>query len=143
MRTTRRFASLTLSLAIGCAGSGQPSPDPRSADASASAGATRYNSLVITQAELDESSIGDVDALTLIKQLRPHFLTYRGLASTSDPSAGNVQVSVNNGGLSGIEVLSSMRKSEIGEIRYLSAASAAQRFGSQSKAGPVILLRRR
>ena len=143
MSATRFLAGAVPLFIIGCAGGGQPSSDPRPADASTSAVATRYNSLVITEAELDESAIGDVDALTLIKQLRPSFLSYRGLASTSDPSAGGVQVSVNNGGLSGIEVLSSMRKGEIAEIRYLSSSAAAQRFGTQAKAGPVILLRRR
>ncbi|MCY7377834.1 MAG: hypothetical protein LH467_00660 [Gemmatimonadaceae bacterium] len=97
----------------------------------------------MTRAELDASPLGDVDALTIIKQLRPRYLSYRGAASTSDPRGGGIQVSINQGRLTGTEVLTSIRKDEIDEIRYLNAAAAAQRFGSLSKAGPVILLRRR
>lgn len=143
MRSMRFCASPALLLCLGCAGSGHPSTDARPVETSSAAESARVSSEVVTRAELDASPLGDVDALTIIKQLRPRYLSYRGLASTSDPRGGGIQVSINQGRLTGTEVLTSIRKDEIDEIRYLNAAAAAQRFGSLSRAGPVILLRRR
>lgn len=143
MLSMRVSAGPALLFCLGCAGSSTPSIDVRPAEASTVAGSPQVNSEVVTRAELDASSLGDVDALTIIKQLRPRYLSYRGPASTSDPRGGGIQVSINQGRLTGTEVLTSIRKDEIDEIRYLNAAAAAQRFGSLAKAGPVILLRRR
>jgi hypothetical protein len=129
---------------VSCGGSNQPSSAPTPAGAPAStSSSSRYDPDVITRAELDESSLGDVDALTIIKQLRPRFLAFRGSASASDQTGGSVQVAVDNARLNSREVLSTIRGSEILEIRYLSAAAAAQRYGSLSKAGPVIQVRRK
>ena len=132
-------------LLISCGGSNPPEPAPTPADASAStSSSTRYDPDVITRAELDHASLGDVDAMAIIKQLRPRFLSFRGNVSGSDQTgAGTVQVTIDNGRLISRDALSTIRASEILEIRYLSAAAAAQRFGSLSKAGPVIQVRRR
>jgi hypothetical protein len=133
------------SLSTSCGGGSQPSPEPTPAGAPASVSASpRYDPDVITLAELEQSSLGDVDALAIIKQLRPQFMAFRGNVSGSDPSgAGTVHVMIDNGRLSGPDVLSTIRRNEILEIRYLNASTAAQRFGSVSRAGPVILIRRR
>lgn len=132
-------------LVVGCAGSNQPSTEPMPAGGPAAASSSpRRDPDVITQSELEQSSLGDIDALTAVKRLRPQFLSFRGNVSTSDQSgAGTVQVLIDTGRLNSLDVLSSIRTSEIQEIRYLSAAAAAQRFGSLSKAGPVILVRRK
>ena len=144
MSPTRFYASIAVLLLIGCAGGSQPSPDATPVDASTPASvAPRFNPEVVTQAELEQALLGDVDALTVIKRLRPQFLSFRGTASTSNPSGGSVQVSIDNGQLRSADVLTSIRQSEIREIRYLNAAAAAQRFGSLSRAGPVILVQRR
>ncbi len=133
------------SLQTSCGGGNPPSSEPTPAGATASVSAsTRYDPDVITLAELEQSSLGDVDALAIIKQLRPQYMAFRGNVSGSDQTgAGTVHVMIDNGRLSGPDVLSTIRRSEILEIRYLNASSAAQRFGSVSKAGPVILIRRR
>ena len=139
-----RVLLVGLPVIVACASGKVPTPDPLPSDVPArTVAGARYDADLITEEELDESPLGDVDALTIIKQLRPRFLSYRGLASASDGSGGRVQVMVDNGRLTSLEILSSIRRSEIHEIRYLGAAAAAQRFGSLSKAGPVILLRRR
>ena len=143
MLSKRFVTSSALLIGVGCAGGGHPSADSRPAGTPTAAEAARASSDVLTRAELDASPLGDVDALTVIKQLRPRYLSYRGLASTSDPRGGSVQVSINQGRLSGTEVLTSIRKDEIDEIRFLNAAAAAQRFGSLAKTGPVIQIRRR
>lgn len=133
-----------LALLVACASGGSPRAETTPEDPSArQAAVPRYDADVITEEELERSTLGDVDALTIIKQLRPSFLAYRGLASASDGTGGSVQVMVDTGRLTGVEVLTSIRRSEIHEIRFLGAAAAAQRFGSLSKAGPVILVRRR
>jgi hypothetical protein len=141
-----RFVSCSLALfAIACAGGSQSSssPEPSSAATSSSA-AARTNPDVITQAEIDGAVLGEADGLTIVKQLRPRFLAFRGNVSGSDQTGGgSLQVTVDGGRLSGGEVLSALHGREIQEIRYLSAAAAAQRFGSLSKAGPVIMVRRR
>jgi hypothetical protein len=130
---------------VSCGGSNPPESAPTPAGASAStASSTRYDPDVITRAELDQASLGDVDAMAIVKQLRPRFLAFRGNVSGSDQTgAGTVQVRIDNGRLGSPDLLSTIRASEIQEMRYLSAAAAAQRYGSVSKAGPVIEVRRR
>lgn len=105
--------------------------------------ATRADPYVLSEDELGESSVGDIDALAVIKRLRPAFLVTRGRASASNASAGSVHVSVDGGPLRGTDALTSIRATEIGEIRYLSTTAAAQRYGSLAGAGPVILIRRK
>jgi hypothetical protein len=149
MSLTRRFIHGALCtfapLLVSCGGANQPSPEPAPAGAPASASSSpRYDPDVITRAEVDEASLGDVDALSIIKQLRPRFLAFRGNVSRNDQTgAGTVQVMIDNGRLGSLDVLSTIRGSEILDIRYLGATAAAQRFGSLSKAGPVILVRRK
>ena len=139
-----RALLVALPLIAACASGNAPGPEPSPVDVPArTSAAPRYDADLITEDELEASSLGDVDALTIIKQLRPRFLSYRGLASASDGSGGRVQVMVDNARLTGPDILTSIRRSEIHEIRFLGAAAAAQRFGSLSKAGPVILVRRR
>ena len=140
-----RFVSCSLTLfVIACAGGSQSSSSPEPASATMSSAPARANADVITQGEIDGAALGEADGLTIVKQLRPRFLAFRGNVSVSDQTgAGTLQVMVDGGRLSGGEVLSTLRGREIQEIRYLGAAAAAQRFGSLSKAGPVILVRRR
>ena len=131
-------------LALGCGGANQPSAGPAPVGAEASSSASRTDPDVITRDDIDRASLGESDALTVVKQLRPRFLAFRGNVSGSDQSGGGkVQVVIDNGRLSGTDLLTTLRGNEIQEIRYLGAAAAAQRFGAIAKAGPVILVRRK
>ena len=138
------WCSLAL-LTAACAGGNQPSSSPEPAAATTSSAASpRLDPELITAAEIDAGSLGEVDGLTIVKQLRPRFLAFRGNVSGSDQTGGGtLQVVIDNGRISGRDVLTTLRGREIQEMRYLSAAAAAQRFGSISKAGPVLLVRRR
>jgi hypothetical protein len=51
-----------------------------------------------------------------------------------------VRVSINGGSLGPLTDLERVRTANIKEIRYLTATDAAQRFGTSSQAGPVILV---
>lgn len=55
--------------------------------------------------------------------------------------AGGIAVSVDNGPLTGLDVLRSMRASEVRVLKYLSPSEAGQRFGTQAGNGAVILVK--
>ncbi|MEO8337779.1 MAG: hypothetical protein ABI664_22575 [bacterium] len=137
----RTIALVAIALAASaCATQGAPSPDAASPTGAA---AQKHNPDVITHAEIDDPSIGDLDALSIIKRLRPAFLATRGGASSvSSPSKG-IQVTIGGGPLQNISTLTSIRASEMIEIRYLNAAAAAQAYGSAAGAAGVIVIKRK
>lgn len=126
---------------VACAGGAAPGPATSSPEPSASRARSRSD--LITREEMEDPALTGADALTVIRRLRPQFLMTRGPSSANTPDAGSVHVSVNNGPLLALDVLTTLRIEEIAEIRYLDAVSATQRFGSVSKAGAVIMIRRR
>lgn len=141
MMTTRISILIPLLAALACTPNAVPAPG----DAASAAQAPRGpgDPELITMTELTDPSIGDIDALSAVRRLRPKFLTYRGNPSSTTPGAGVVQVSVDGGRLQPVESLTALRTTEIVEMRFLNASAAAQRFGTLARAGPVILVRRR
>ena len=80
------------------------------------------------------------DALEAVRRLRPRFLMSRGTVSIRDRTAGSVHASIDWGPLMTVDYLKRIRVSEISEIRYLNSRDAAQRFGTSSETGGVIVV---
>ncbi len=100
---------------------------------------SQRNRDLITQDDVS----GDLRAesvLELIRTLRPHFLNDRGTAALSDPEAGRVHASIDEGRIVPIGELNGMHANEVIEIRYLNASQALQKFGTAARQGPVILV---
>lgn len=111
----------------------------------ARAPSTRNRDL-ITQADLSaDPALRSQTVMEVVRTLRPHFLNDHGTntlgaAQGSDPEAGKVHVSVDNGRIVPLSELSSMHTNEVIEIRYLNAGQAMQKFGSAARQGPVIVV---
>lgn len=107
--------------------------------------ATRNRDL-ISQEELSaDPAMRAQSVLDVVRALRPHFLNDHGTSSLgaggmSDPEAGKVHVSIDNGRIVGLSELRSMHANEVLEIRYLNSGQAMQKFGSTARQGPVILV---
>ncbi len=143
MPNIRPIALVAIVLAaVACATQGAP-PSDGTAPSSAAA-APRTSPEVITHAELSDPTIGDLDALSIIKRLRPAFLATRGGAgaSANSPVAG-MHVTIGGGPLQPMSALTSIRASEMLEIRYLNATAAAQAYGSAAGAAAVIIIKRK
>jgi hypothetical protein len=128
-------------MASACASHGsQASSDPLPAGVAT----TPRTPDVISHAELSDPSIGDLDALSIIKRLRPSFLATRGGAGISvNSSATGIHVIVDGGPLLPLATLTTIRANEMFEIRYLNAPAAAQAYGSAAAAAAVILIKRK
>jgi len=98
---------------------------------------------VISASELAGLSVSSGDALEAVRRLRPRFLATRGAGSVRIAGAGTVHISIDGGPLLSLNVLSRMRPAELSEIRHLSASEAAQRFGTASGSGAVLLVKTR
>lgn len=101
---------------------------------------------LITQQDLAaDPSLRALSVLEVIRALRPHFLNDHGTntiqgAGLSDPEAGKVHVSMDNGRIVPLSELSATHAGQVLEIRYLNAAQAMQKFGTAARQGPVILV---
>jgi hypothetical protein len=115
----------------------------QSSQSESSATGTSRSSDVITAAELDDPSVTSGNLLQAIQRLRPRFLMTRGAVSGVNASAGSVHVSVDGGPLLTTDALNRLQPSQVREVRYLSAADAAQRFGTAAGSGGVIVVRSR
>lgn len=136
MRFPRYGVALALALiTVGCASSPGNDNESRSIEPKA-----RKNPNVITRDELLDPAITSRDALTAIRHLRPNFFSYRGPTSTSDPTAGNTQISQDYGPLRPLSDLASMNTFTFVEVRYLNAEAATGRFGLNANGGAVIVL---
>ena len=134
---TKQFGIAALCvLAAACSGNPAPAVDPN-----AGRGTTARRTDVITAEELADPTVSSGDALEAVRRLRPGFLMSRGASSIRDPSAGSVHVSIDGGSLGTLDNLSRLRPNQIAEIRYLSAADAAQRFGTSAGSGGVIVVK--
>ena len=133
MKRTRLIlpATLTLALALATAGC---------ASGGAGAGAatpSRTSRSAITREEMGERQ--SLDVYTVVEQLRPNWLRTRGQAT---PGGGVrvVQVVV-DGSLQpgGVEVLRTLRASQVEEIRFLSGQDATTRYGLDVEAGVIVV----
>jgi hypothetical protein len=135
---TRVFGCILFLAALSCAGGatssgsfgGSQSPTGRSRD-------------VITREELSASDMQAQSVLDAVRSLRPQFLNSRGQNSHSDPEAGQVHVSIDDGRIGPISDLSLIHVSGVIEIRLLNVAQAMQRFGGAAREGPVIVVKTR
>jgi hypothetical protein len=133
----KRFAMTALLLTTFACAAGPGS----STGAATRPSATRQTD-VITDEELHaDPSVANSDALTAVRRLRPAFLATRGTASSSDRTAGQAMVSVDGGPLQTLDNLSRYMVNLISEIRYLSPNDAAQRYGTASRGGGVLLVK--
>ena len=136
MRTQPSCIAALLVLVAACSSNPVPGADP-----GAGAVATSRKSDVITADELADPTVSMGDALEAVRHLRPGFLMTRGASSIRNTTAGTVHVSVDGGSLITVDNLSRLRPNQIAEIRYLSAADAAQRFGASAGSGGVSLVK--
>jgi len=104
---------------------------------------------VITREELSVPSVRSQSVLEVVRSLRPHFLTVRGVqeikcvaeaSCKQDPDAGRPHASIDNGRIVPIEDLAAIHANSVLEIRFISAAQAMQKFGGAALEGPVILV---
>lgn len=141
-----------LMLMAGSACASRPAPAPAGTVAQASATATAgRNRDIITQDELSHPTISGLTVMDAVKSLRPHFLTVRGLQTVpakdnngnqvTDQESGKVHASIDGNKIVALEELNGIRAGTVVEIRYLNAAAAMQKFGGQSRSGPVILVK--
>lgn len=141
---TRTIAHIVVVLAATACATQGPRASTESLSPSASVAAAPRNPDVITSEEIADPSIGDADALSIIKRLRPSFLATRGGAagSANSPVKG-IQVTIGGGPLQPLTALTTIRGHEMLEIRYLNAAAAAQAYGSAAAAAGVIVIKRK
>ena len=100
---------------------------------------SQRNRDLITQDDLS-SDLRAESVLEVIRTLRPHFLNDRGTAALSDPEAGRVHASIDDGRIVPIGELNGMHANEVIEIRFLNASQALQKFGTAARQGPIILV---
>lgn len=101
--------------------------------------ASQRNRDLITQDDLSADLRAET-VLEVIRTLRPHFLNDRGAATLSDPEAGRVHASIDDGRIVPIGELNGMHANEMIEIRFLNASQALQKFGTAARQGPIILV---
>ena len=101
---------------------------------------TSANVDVLTADEIEQRSLGDRSLLDIIKLVRSQYLNFHGKSGTT-ANAGRVQVSFGTQSLSSVDDLANIIGRDVLDVRYLSASSAAQRFGSSANNGPVIVVR--
>jgi hypothetical protein len=91
----------------------------------------------ITQEEIGDRRV--LDVYTVVEQLRPNWLRARGQATPG----GGVRVVrvVIDGSLQqgGVEVLRTLRASQVTEVRYLSGQDATTRYGLDVEAGVIVV----
>ena len=114
------------------------------AEASQAAAPNRDRS-VITRDELNVPSITGLTVLDAIRTLRPTFLTNRGLSTVpvrgADMEVGRVHASIDGTRIVTVDELANLRAGTVAEIRLLTPAQAMQKFGSNARQGPVILVK--
>lgn len=96
---------------------------------------------VITRAELLDPALSTMNVIEVVRRLRPHFLSDRGVSSRNDPDAGRVHASIDNSTVIDLNELRNMLASHVIEIRFLNAGAAMQKFGGAAREGPVIVVK--
>lgn len=126
---SRRAPIMALALAMGLAACGGGGAGGSSSSARIP-GATPDR---IVRAELD--ALGQIDSYRAIERLRPRWLRSR--------SGGEPTFYVDGGRRGGLSDMRSFSISQIGQIEYLNAADASQRFGTGNGAGAILVTTRR
>ena len=127
-RFSRPVRSMVVACAVmlaGCAGGGSGGAQARPAGGSA----TR-----IVEAELTE--LHQLSALEAIQRLRAGWLTTRTGASPMVHIDGNIQQE-------GRQALATLRAADVQEMRYLNAADATTRFGTNYVSGVILVTTKR
>lgn len=148
-------ACMVVAAATACAKQAPPSssPEPGAAPQAQKATVNR-NRDVITQEELQSPGNAGLSVLDVVKSLRPHYLTTRGLhtapvkdkndpingAQIVDEEAGKTHASIDGNKIVPVNELSGIRASTVKEVRFLAPAAAMQKFGGAAREGPVILV---
>jgi hypothetical protein len=127
MKMLHRFLPVLVILA-GCASTGS------SSDKTAAPDRNR-----ITSEEISASHA--VNALQLVQQLRPRWLSERG--PTSLRTANPVMLYVDDNRVGPASRLTEYSLNDLGELRFLDAISATQRFGIGHRSGAILLYLRR
>ena len=138
----KRAVSLVVCVLAACATGSGGSPEVTSDEPAPTA--RRGGMGPITETDLQDLSVRNGSLFDAVRLLRPGFFASRG-AVGGDASQTSVYVSVDGMALAPLSTLNSITASQVSEVRYLSAIDAAQRFGTMSTGGPIILvtLRRR
>jgi len=137
----RMCAFFAATSACACAGgAAAPAAGTTTASPQSTTAATRDRD-VITREDLSDPGLRGQSVLSVVRSLRPYYLTERGKNSHSDDEAGKVHVSVNGGRILPLDELDKISANEILEIRYLNPALAMQKFGGAAREGPVILVK--
>ena len=129
-RTLLAVLTLTLTLTLGataCASGGGSGGTP-----------SRSSRSPITPDEIGDRS--GLDVFTVVEQLRPNWLRSRGQAT---PGGGVRVVRVVVDGTlqpGSVEVLGTLRASQVEEIRYLSGQDATTRYGLDVEAGVIVVV---
>jgi hypothetical protein len=131
MRYASILAVLVMFFAAGC-----------SARSTADPGSMQYsNPRLITFEEIQQ--LHARDAYEVVARLRPNWITRRGPQSFQDPTAGQVNVFIDDVRVGGAELLRLLHAQDVASIRYMQDVEAAARFGSKTRGGGVILVRSR
>lgn len=125
MKKELRLLSLVLVIA-GCASPGATKPAP----------ADRNR---ISADEIDASAV--TNALDLVRQLRPRWLSERG--KTSFRTQNPVVLYVDENRVGTVQRLADFGLNDISELRYLDAIAATQRFGIGHQSGAILVYLRR
>ena len=96
---------------------------------------------VITETEL--SSVPAPNLYDLIEKLRPNFLRSRGQTSFSTPGTEYAAVYVDGQPYGDLRSLRTLIPSQVGQVRYYDAPSAAAQFGIINATGVIDVTTRR
>lgn len=122
MRLLITLASAAL-LSAGCASSGASATSRTPA---------RY---VVTQADL--VNVSDRSVYDALQQLRPTFLRSRDVQTTSHQEVTPVAVFVDGGRTEGLDILRTIRSSNVKELRFYEPAEANAKFGTGHNGGLI------
>ena len=147
--TTTLALGVLLAAATACA-SGASSATPSSGPVAQSSSTAGRNRDLISREELSDPALRAQTVLDVVKSLRPQFVSVRGTQGVrckskdecvTDPDAGAVHVSIDNGRILPLDELANMHVNSVIDIQYLNASAAMQKFGGAAREGPVILVR--
>lgn len=120
----RKLHLIALAGVLACASSGGGTGGPPPADRN-----------VITQSEL-ELAVGN-NLYEVVEKLRPNFLRSRGATSINTPGQEFPVVYVDGRKYGDIASLRSLIPSQVSQVRYYDASSAAARFGVINAPGVI------
>jgi hypothetical protein len=94
---------------------------------------------VITAEEIEKSGQKDLDLLSAIKALRPHFLEMpRGNRTMGNSYFFPITVVV-DGRRGDAEALSQLRAIDVKEVRYLDANKSQNEYGANANSGAIVV----